>query len=134
MKYPGVESPRVLWQRRQWRLLLLLIDRLPQNSHTHAALADDLEYAEMVLEARERAEASGVDVKTGPSAATWSAEVEMLAAVLDRLAVLVVQNSGSKNPPPRYPRPRNAFERAENRRRQKAHVSLVSQVLPGRGE
>lgn len=115
-------------------MLLNLVDRLPRNSHTHAALADDLEYAEMVLEARERAEASGIDVKTGPSAATWSAEVEMLATVVDRLAVLVVQQSTSSKAPPRYPRPSNAFERAEHRRRQKAHMSLVSQVIPGRGE
>jgi hypothetical protein len=83
----------------------------------------------MVLKAKADAEARGVQVRRGPSAATWSPEVDMLAHVVDRLGALAAGMSGSQKAPPLYPRPRNAFERAEYRRRQKAHESLVARVL-----
>ena len=119
----------MLWQRRQWRYLLNLIDRLPPNSHTHTALVNDEEYAEMVLDARDKAAKAGKAPSKAPHGAWWSVEAGLLASVNDRLAVLIESNRTNPKQPVQYPRPSTAFDRVEYRRRQKAHENLVARVL-----
>ncbi len=66
----------------------------------------------------------------------FSAEVELLSVIADRLAELtqtVAATAGAK--PHRIkpmPRPQTAMDRVQKRRRLRKHQSLVARLLPGR--
>lgn len=83
----------------------------------------------MVLAAKDDAKKRGVAIGHGPSGATWGQTEELLATVADRLAVLIEIQKAKPKQPTLYPRPVTAFERAEFRRRQKAHEALTAQVI-----
>lgn len=86
----------------------------------------------MVIEAAKNAPETK---NPGPSMATWSAEVDMLASIADEIRALryVTTAVNSKNkpaPPVPYARPQTAFERIRRQNREAAHKSLVARVLP----
>lgn len=86
----------------------------------------------MVVKARKEAEKSGRMLGSGPSLATWSAEVDMLARIVDKLAILVEANKAKPGKVVPYARPSTAFERASRRDMQATHERLVAAVLPNR--
>jgi hypothetical protein len=130
------EDLAVLWRTRRWRKLLNLIDQLPRDTAYMEAVADDEQLATFLL-----SRPDGHSKK--PSAPTrrlseYSAEVEVLSAILDRLGEVtqaIVASAGAK---PRKvtpaPRPVTALERMRTRRALTKHRSLVSRVLPGGGD
>lgn len=135
--YPGVRLG-VEWRARRWRELLNMIDHLPPQSHLWLAIADDEELAEKQAEREEsRGEPKEPD---RPPLQGWTTQVDMLAAIYDRLGAVVdavVASAGKKPPRMRpMPRPETAGERAKRRakyRRQLArHRSIVDRVLPNR--
>lgn len=124
----------MLWRRREWRRLLNLIDHLPPNCFTNAALANDEEYAEAILEHQRE---SGVDFSedkpAGPSAVYWSPEMGQMATLIDKVSTLIeVQSSKPKKVVP-YPRPKTAFDEIRDAimmdRKQKVHNYLVAQLI-----
>jgi hypothetical protein len=127
-----------LWRARRWSRIIIAADRLPRTSHFSAAVANDLEHAEMLAKAM--AEQTGESKQSeGPSLQDWSPERAALADVTDKLNQLIyyaMANAGVKNPPKPDPSPRpvtalaRAAQRAERDRRQEAHESLVSRLLP----
>lgn len=133
--YPGLD-PGALWRSRQWRMLLNLIDHLPQNTWYQAAVNMDPEHAEMVIQAREQAKKSGAPDPGPPlpSLAIWSPEVDKLAQIIDELRgvqVAIVRSQGGKAKDPKpTPRPGNAMESARLRKRQREHDQLKVRLLP----
>lgn len=70
---------------------------------------------------------------------TWSAEVAMLADLIDAVngmrAVLVMANAKKGAPKPDlkpYPRPGTMLEKVRREQRRKNHEALVARVLPNR--
>ncbi|MDT0302897.1 hypothetical protein [Streptomonospora wellingtoniae] len=111
--------------------LLDYIDHLPSDSAFHAAIAEDEEYAEMVL-------AEYGDTPPGPPRLTeFGPEVRALATVVDKLSHLIsIQIARAGKSPPRmdnYPRPVTALEKVRRRRRFEAHENLTARLLRGRG-
>ena len=109
--------------------------QLPQHSNTKAALANDDEYARLVLDGRTDQDLQ----RSGQSMATLSEftpEVAALFTVIDRLGDVCngLVGLGGKKPRPNrpVPRPKSAIERVAAENRRKAHQSLVNRVLPGR--
>jgi transposase len=109
-----------------------MIDRLPRDSAYFEALTDDEELAVQIA-------ATAPEPNKRPAhrrMTDWSPTVEVLTAILDRLAELTqtVAALGGAKPRkvPRAPHPVTAMERVRNRRRQQKHESLVSRVLPHR--
>lgn len=112
-----------LWRSRRWRFLLNIVDHLPGNSHTSAAMADDDELAE-----RMPAPEPG-----SPPLQSWSPEVERLTLIADRLGEVVtaVYNTVAKKPskpPPRLPRPQTAVDRLRQRRRRAKHTLVLERL------
>lgn len=135
--YPGIRLG-VEWRARRWRELLNLIDHLPRQSLLWLAIADDEELAESMAErAQPPAKDDGAPK---PPLQDWTMQVDVLAAIYDRLGSVidaVVASAGGK--PPRMkpmPRPETATDRAQRRikyRRQLSkHRSIVDRVLPNR--
>lgn len=114
-----------LWQGRRWRLLLSLITQLPRNSFFVEAVSQDEEVAAQMTELPQ--EPSGVRMST------WSPEMELLAAVFDRLGSVVaavVASAGGRPPDIQpFPRPETAAQRARIKSRQEGHERLVKRLL-----
>ncbi len=97
-----------------------------------AALADDDDLAAQLVAARDDAAAG----KQKPKRAIvdWSAEVEMLTALYDRVGELiqaVVASSGVKpRQVPPGPRPTTAMDRVSTTSRRSKHEALVARVAP----
>lgn len=68
----------------------------------------------------------------------WSPTVELLTAILDRLAevtqAIAVGNGAKPRKLPKAPMPVTAIDRVRNRRRMAKHRSIVARVLPGKPE
>lgn len=64
----------------------------------------------------------------------YSADVEMLTVLVDRIAelinLMVAINGGAPSPIQHAPRPQTALERVRERRRVEKHRSVVARVLP----
>ncbi|PRX95568.1 hypothetical protein CLV72_109177 [Allonocardiopsis opalescens] len=111
--------------------LLDYIDHLPSDSAFAAAVAEDEEYADLLL-------AEGVvdEAPQPPRLTEYGPEVRALATLVDRLSYLIsVQISRAGGRPPRfdpYPRPVTALERRRRRRRFDRHNQLVARLLPNR--
>lgn len=141
--YSGIEydlgtrgiSLRELWRARRWRELLNYIDLLPTDSHKNRLMTADEEYMEAVI----RASAQG-GPRTGPSMADWSQTNAMLAVLIDAVnrntavTQAVAQSKGPKPSFDPYPRPITAADRVRYRMEKEAHQSMVSMLLPDRGE
>lgn len=118
-----------MWRSRRWRKLLNLIDHLPRNSAYVEALANDEDLVEQMLDRSD-------DAATGPTRrmSEYSADVELLSAISDRIAELIqvtVAVNGAKPQKIQYsPRPITAGERVRRRRRESKHRTLVSRMLP----
>lgn len=129
-----------MWRARSWRLLLSLIDHLPQNSHYYQALMNDPEHAKAVAEWQAANEKPGETKKYNPAWQTWSPEVERLANIEDELRQLrstLIAVNGAK--PPKLEavaRPKSKIseekELADYRRKRKVHKSLVAKMLPNK--
>ncbi len=107
-----------LWRRRRWRLLLNVIEGLPRHSAYGEALALD---ESLVDPASASARPSAEQAR--PSVREWSPEVELLAAIFDRLnGVIQIQSEKNLRLKP-WPSPLTAAEvlrqreRRNNRRR-----------------
>lgn len=109
--------------------LLGFIDHLPSDSAYFAEVAEDDEYAELLLEQ----EQAGQGAPAAPRMTEFSPEVRVMAAMFDRLSYLVaVQIARANKTPPRfdpYPRPVTALERKRRHRAQHNHQALVSRML-----
>lgn len=114
-----------LWQARLWRRLISLISQLPRNSFFVEALSRDeelaAELAEMPMESAE------------VRMAVWSPELEVLAAVFDRLGSVVaavVASTGNRPPDLQpFPRPVTAAERARFAANRERRERLVKRLL-----
>lgn len=117
-----------LWRERRWRFLLNLIARLPRTSQTREAMVASEEFIEQVMPDDDK------DSKDkGPRFSEFSAEVEALFVVADRLGDVcsgLVGLGGKKpkrvNP---LPRPQTAYDRVKVRRRREQHNALVARVI-----
>lgn len=123
-----------LWRGRQWRYLLNLIDRLPQNSYYHHELMQDEEHAAAVAEWKaKKQKEDGEEEDKAPPWSVWSPEVEVLTRIEDQIKVVahrVIAAQGGKAPDPKFaPRPKSAIERAVMRKRWEAHESLADRLL-----
>lgn len=133
---------RDLWQQREWRLLLNLIDHLPRATWTWSRMANHPEYAERVAAviAKKRIEAED---DPSPSLLDWTPEAGLLAGVIDainalRHTLMQVNTERGKQTPkiPPYPRPRtlvdSMVDTKERALRWAAHDRLANRVLPHR--
>lgn len=96
----------------------------------NALLVNDEEYARMVLKERKRQERAGEEVVGGPSVATWSPVVNLLAVIADRLAALIESNSAKPRKVVPYARPQTAFDRLERQEMQAIHERLTAALVP----
>lgn len=118
------------WRSRRWRRLLNIIDNLPRESRYFEARVND-EYAIEMMLAADRGDDSGPPTRR---MADWSAEVELLTAVVNRLGEVVqgIAALGGAKPHkvPPAPVPTTAVEKVRNRTRARKHESLVARLLP----
>lgn len=121
-----------LWRDRRWALLWTILMQLPAASNVKAALANDDEFALMVLDGRDIDDLRQPG-KSAVSLAEYTPEVAALYDVIDRLgdvcAGLVGLGGGKPKRTKPVPRPKSAFERVAIENRRKQHQSLVSRVL-----
>ncbi len=121
-----------MWQSRRWRHLLNIIDQLPRDSAFAEALSNDEGLAEALLKMPQR---PGLPTRRMRE---WSAEVELLSALVDRTAELIQAVAATKGAKPKQvrwmPRPVTAIQRLRARARKAKHNSLVARLLPGRGD
>lgn len=118
-----------MFRLRQWRDLLLLVDHLPRNSAFAEAMSEDEEVAEEYLNATR-----GDKPKSArPRISEWSAEVERMTDMIDRMGEMIqaiVASNGGKAPKLRpQPRPKTAIDRVRERKRYEQHRKVVSRVL-----
>lgn len=119
----GVDLP-VLFSQRRYKHLLALIDGLPASSRYVEAMYADEEW-------RQAIEANSPDTPTAPPLSTWTAEVNLLAQVVDSLAVitqtLVAVNGGKARKVKPVTRPLSKTKQAEFT---EAQQSLLDDFLP----
>jgi len=122
-----------LWRDRRWVLLWTILMQLPAASNTKAALANDDDFARMVLGGRDLDDLNS-SAKASVSLAEYTPEVAALYSVIDRLgdvcAGLVGLGGKKPNKVRPVPRPKSAFERIAIENRRNAHKSLAARVLP----
>lgn len=101
------------------------MSELPRGSHYRAALADDDELAELVIDA-------GIETKgpTHPPLVGWTVEMDALADIQD----LIIESMfrGSEKQAPRVPRPVTGLDRAQRRAVSAKHNKVLDKMLPGR--
>jgi hypothetical protein len=119
------------WRKRRWRRLLNIVDRLPSWSHFADALADDEEYARVIL----AADASGGSEARAPRVRDWSPLHDEVTVLVDRVGELIsitaAAHGGKAHIPPR-PRPRTAADRLRDARHLAAHEALTRRLLGDR--
>lgn len=120
------------WRSRRWRKLLNLIDHLPRHSAFVEAMASDEQLAVELLKRPDQ------ETKAQRRMSEWTAETELLSAVVDRLAELIQTVAAGHGAKPRQitpaPRPVTATERMRDRQRARKHRSIVARVLPHKAE
>lgn len=125
-----------MWQSRQWRKLLNLIDHLPQNTHYYQALMQDDDYARQIAEIREKEKAEKGDKKSAPRWETWSNEREGLARVEDAVRGLSQTIAGAFGGKPGEfkpsPRPETKIDKAAAEVKTHSHKKLASRLIQGR--
>lgn len=112
--------------RYTWRKLLTLLDHLPASSAYAEAMADDEERAEWLASLPQDSTARA------PRLSQWTPEVDLLAAILDRLGdvirATIASGGGKPGDSPPYPRPTTAIDRARRTARYRRHLDLVEEV------
>jgi hypothetical protein len=104
-----------------------VVEGLPRTSAYSAAIADDeLLAAEVAKLPESKRPASGWRREHKD----YSAEVEMLSAVYDRLGELCMISARTRRQLQSAPRPIKAIQRIREQQRLQKHKSLVSRVLP----
>ena len=88
----------------------------------------------MLVKAEDKAKSDGEEKSSGPPMQSWSAEVEALAAISDRLERLIyvtraVGGDKTAKPPKALPRPQSALPRIRARLRQAKHEGLAAKLL-----
>lgn len=131
-----------LWQHRQWRRLLNLIDHLPRTTWTQSAMVNHPDYAERIAEAMARQRlALAEDDEPSTPLTEWTPEVSLLATLVDavnalRTTLIATNLDKGKQPPkiPSYPRPRtlvsSMVDKKERALAWAAHERIASQLLP----
>ncbi len=108
-------------------MLLDLIDGLPRDSRYVEALSLDPHLAELMAMLPDQP-------AQGRRMSEYSAEMEMLTAVYDRLGevmqVMIASKGGKPKPMPPGPRPRTALDRVRRQRRERKRSWLRSKLLP----
>jgi hypothetical protein len=133
-----------LWRRRQWRLLLNLIDHLPRATWSWQAMANHPEYAERIAgQVAARRLLADPDEGPSPSLVEHTPEVAALTSVIDainalRVTVMQANTPSGKSIPkiPPYPRPRtlidSMIDSKERMQRWAKHEELANRLLPHR--
>ncbi|MFJ5156313.1 hypothetical protein ACIQCF_33095 [Streptomyces sp. NPDC088353] len=121
-----------LWSERRWRRLLNLVDQLPSESRTLVAMAEDEELAAALPEPEP-------GPAPPPPLRTWTAEVEKLTLIADRLNELItaVHNTVAKRParsPRPLPRPETARDRVRRNQRRAKYEHLKAQLTAAAAE
>lgn len=118
-----------MWRQRRWRELLNILEMLPRTSAYAQAIATDEDLAEELANYPDDRRAG----KWARSHRDYSAEVEMLSAVFDRIGELVrvvAASRGARGQPAQAaPRPVSAIERVRKRMTVERHRALVARVL-----
>jgi hypothetical protein len=119
------------WRARRWRRLLNLVDGLRRTSHVHDAMVQDEELAEMYLDQERKDNAQAR--KATRRMTEFSAEVELLSYVVDRLGELISATAAGNGAKPRrvtpMPRPDTAMARVRERRSRQKHSFTVARVF-----
>lgn len=112
--------------------VLDLVEHLPSTSAYHAAVAEDEELAQELIDRGEDTPAR----PRPPRLTEWGPDVQVLAEIRDLLAdlraITIKVNGGKPGKVKPYPRPETALQRVKRRARAVAHSELVRRVLPGR--
>jgi hypothetical protein len=127
---PGPHPPfGELWRTRQVRRLLNLIDHLPPNCHTNAAVASNDDHVRLMIEA-------GLKPAKGVSQVYYGSIEQRLDDIVDALGALrdvtiaVNSGKGKRNPPTKpRPRPTSAFSRVRHQTRMAQHESLMARLF-----
>lgn len=114
--------------------MLELIDRLPRDTYYWQVITQDPEYAEQLVAAQERAEREGKPMSKAPPMSTWSAEVEALTTIADKLSTVVytlrvVNGDKQAQPPKPTLRPETAMPSIQRKHRQEQHNKLAARLL-----
>lgn len=109
---------------RDWQTLMDLVHELPRGSHYRAALADDDELAEAILDLGEP------EPPAHPPLEGWTNELEALTGIQDLLKAIAMR--GSEKTPKPLPRPQTGMDRVKRHRVSARHATVLDQVLPGR--
>lgn len=88
----------------------------------------------MLVEAQERAEREGKQQSAAPPMSLWSAEIEALTTIADKISTLnyimrAVNGDKQSQPPKPALRPRTLLESIRAKRREKRHIKLADRLL-----
>lgn len=126
--YSGGMDLGELWRNGKRRRILNLITQLPQASRFAAAVANDPEHVEAILEATK----NDPQKEVSPPLSTWTTDTDFLAQIKDTLevtlAVLVRANGGSSRKVKPVKRPQTAFADAAEKRTVSQHRKVVERV------
>jgi hypothetical protein len=110
--------------------LLNIIDHLPPNTHTNAAISQDEEHVKLMIEA-------GLKPAKGVSSVYYGSVEQRLDTAIDamnRVGDLIVATNakrGRRTPPTKHqPRPKTAFSKVQHEARLARHQALTARVLP----
>ena len=113
-------------RRRRHRLLLNVIDGLPRNSHYGEALAMDTELAKMQ-------QGQGDSKRTPrPPMRDWSPEVEVLAAIFDRMNAFIQTQSEKNLRLKPWPLPLTAKELVKQEKSRQQRTRLERLIAEGK--
>ncbi|WP_156193421.1 hypothetical protein [Corynebacterium kalinowskii] len=109
---------------RSWETLVELVHMLPQGSAYWAAVADDDELAELVIDS--------LKPNPRPPLHGWTSLHESLATIAEFCEAILAAVTNSDQPFRGQPRPEKAIERVEKRRLKSKGDALLRMVLGDR--
>ena len=112
-------------RRKRHRLLLNVVDGLPRNSHYGEALALDKELAR-------RMEDGDGKRQPRPPMRDWSPEVEVLAAIFDRMNAFIQTQSEKNLRLKPWPVPLTARELVKGEQRKRTRARLEQLIAEGK--